>query len=56
MGWFYGFKLHIVVNYRGEIVAAKLTSGNVHDTKPEPALAEGLVDKLLATRGILARL
>ncbi len=28
MGWFYGFKLHLIVSYRGEIVAAKLTSGN----------------------------
>lgn len=34
MGWFYGFKLHLVTNYRGEIVDTKLTTGNVHDTKP----------------------
>ena len=26
MGWFYGFKLHLIVNYKGEIVAAKLTA------------------------------
>jgi hypothetical protein len=55
MGWFYGFKLHIVVNYRGEIVAAKLTSGNVHDTKPVPALAEGLVDKLYGDKGYISK-
>ncbi len=34
MGWFYGFKLHFVTNYRGEIVDAKFTTGNVHDTTP----------------------
>src|SRR3954465_6570091 len=38
MGWFFGFKLHLVFNNRNEIVALKLTPGNVHDTKPVPAL------------------
>ena len=34
MGWFFGFKLHLVFNTGNEIVALKLTPGNVHDTKP----------------------
>ncbi len=34
MGWFYGFKLHLIVNYLGEIVAAKVATRNVHDTQP----------------------
>src|SRR3954454_19889574 len=38
MGWFFGFKLHLVFNNCHEIVALKLTPGNVHDTKPVPAL------------------
>ena len=46
MGWFYRFKLHLIVNYKGEIVAAKVTTGNVHDTKPVEELARGLTDKL----------
>jgi hypothetical protein len=33
-GWFYGFKRHLIVNYRGEVVAAKVTTRNVHDTQP----------------------
>ena len=49
MGWFYGFKLHLVVNHHGEIVAAKVTTGNVHDTQPARELAEGLTDKLYLT-------
>jgi hypothetical protein len=28
MGWFYGFKLHLVANHHGEIVAAKVTTLN----------------------------
>lgn len=55
MGWFYGFKLHLIVNYRGEIVAAKLTSGNVHDTQPVPELAKGLTDKLYGDKGYLSK-
>src|SRR6187551_2409465 len=38
MGWFFGFKLHLVFNTDNEIVALKLTPGNVHDTQPVPAL------------------
>src|SRR4051794_25590755 len=38
MGWFFGFKLHLVFNTDNEIVALKLTPGNVHDTTPVPAL------------------
>lgn len=32
-GWFFGFKLHIVINHLGEITALKLTSGDVHDSQ-----------------------
>jgi hypothetical protein len=31
MGWFYGFKLHLVVNDQGELLAGLLTPGNVND-------------------------
>jgi hypothetical protein len=55
MGWFYGFKLHLVVSYQGEIVAAKVTTGNVHDTQPVKELAEGLTDKLYGDKGYLSK-
>ena len=54
MGWFYGFKLHLIVNYKGEIVAATVTTGNVHDTKPVEELAKGLTDKLYGDKGYLS--
>ena len=31
MGWFYGFKLHLVCNDRGELLNFCLTKGNVDD-------------------------
>jgi len=55
MGWFYGFKLHLVTNYRGEIVDAKLTTGNVHGTKPVMALSKRLTGKLYADKGYISK-
>ena len=31
MGWFYGFKLHLVINDKGEILSFYLSKGNVDD-------------------------
>lgn len=31
MGWFFGFKLHIVTDYHGNIIDFVLSAGNVHD-------------------------
>ena len=55
MGWFFGFKLHLVFNNRHEIVALKLTPGNVHDTKPVPALTRELTGKLFGDKGYIGR-
>ncbi len=50
MGWFYGFKLHIIVNHLGEIVAAKLTPANVDDRTPVKALSKGLWINFMQTK------
>jgi len=42
MGWFYGFKLHLVMNNLGEIMAVKITPGNVDDRAPLAEMARGL--------------
>jgi hypothetical protein len=34
MGWFYGFKLHVIINSKGELISLKLTPGNVDDRRP----------------------
>lgn len=54
MGWFYGFKLHLVVNDRGEILAFYLTPGNVDDRQPIPQLTHDLFGKLFADKGYLS--
>ena len=53
MGWFYGFKLHLAVNDRGEIPAGQLTPGHVDDRKPLPRLAQDRFGKLFGDKGTL---
>src|SRR5947208_941582 len=55
VGWFYGFKLHLVVNDQGELVAFCLTPGNVDDRHPVPKLVTGLLGKLFGDKGYLSQ-
>ena len=55
MGWFFGFKLHLVVNDRGELLSFALTPGNVDDRKPVPEMARGLFGKLFGDRGYISQ-
>ena len=55
MGWFYGFKLHLVVNDCGELLACQITPGNVDDREPVSALSSRLFGKLIADRGYISQ-
>ena len=55
MGWFYGFKLHLVINDRGELLACQITPANVDDRKPVPVLCKRLFGKLFADRGYISQ-
>jgi hypothetical protein len=55
VGWFYGFKLHLVVNERGELLAFCLTPGNVDDRRPVPRLVRHLFGKLFADKGYISQ-
>jgi hypothetical protein len=54
MGWFYGFKLHLAVNDRGDLLACCLTPGNVDDRTPVPQLIKRLRGKLFGDRGYIS--
>ena len=53
-GWFYGFKVHLVINECGDLLAVKFTPGNVDDRKPVPILARHLWGKLFGDRGYIS--
>ncbi len=55
MGWFYGFKLHLVVNEHGEILSFQLTPGNCDDRKPVPILLQDLFGKVFADKGYISK-
>jgi transposase len=53
--WFFGFKLHIVVNELGEILNAIVTPGNIDDREPIPDLLKDLFGKIFAERGYVSK-
>ena len=58
VGWFYGFKLHLIINGRSEIVSCYLTAGNVDDRKPVLAMvkkARQMFGKLFGDKGYISK-
>src|SRR5512137_1324357 len=55
VGWFFGFKLHAIINSRGELVRIRLTPGNTDDRKPLPEMCEGLFGLLFADKGYISK-
>ena len=55
VGWFYGFKLHIAINHLGELLAIRLTPGNIDDRKPLPKMAARLWGSLYGDKGYLSK-
>ena len=55
MGWFYGFKLHLVCNDRGELLNFCITRGNVDDRNLNVlnVLSKNLFGKLYADKGYI---
>ena len=54
-GWFFGFKLHLVINDRGELLKVFLTPGNVDDRKPVPKLVRQLFGKVFGDKGYISK-
>lgn len=57
LGWFYGFKLHIIINDRGEILDFIITPGNVDDRKPlnDMDLHKRIFGKLYGDKGYISK-
>jgi transposase len=55
MGWFYGFKLHLVINEQGEVLGLRLTPGNTDDRRPVAKLVRQRWGKLFGDRGYLSQ-
>ncbi len=54
-GWFFGFKLHLIVNDKGEILSFLLTPGNISDLAPVKKLSKGIIGKLYGDKGYISQ-
>lgn len=57
MGYFYGFKLHFVINDKGEILSFVISPGNTDDREPlkDEKFIEKLKGKLYADKGYISK-
>lgn len=55
MGWYYGFKLHLIINDMGEIMAFKITSSTTDDRKVVSSMTEGLLGKICGDKGYISQ-
>ena len=57
IGWFFGFKLHIIINDKGEILSFVITQGNVDDREPlnSESFIKTVFGKLYADRGYISQ-
>ena len=57
MGWFFGFKLHLIINDKGEILNFMFTPGNVDDREPlkQKRFLRNIKGKLCADKGYIGQ-
>lgn len=57
IGWFFGFKLHLIINDRGEILDFMLTQGNVDDREPlkQKSFHDKIFGKLFGDKGYICK-
>ena len=55
MGWFFGFKRHLVINERGDLLAFTLTPGNTDDRQPVNSMTQNLWGKLFGDKGYISK-
>jgi len=55
--WFFGFKLHMIINHLGEIISFHITPGNVSDADKDvlKKTSKNIFGKLVADKGYLGR-
>jgi Transposase DDE domain len=53
MGWFFGFKLHVVCDFMGNIIKCRITKGSTNDLKVGKEMLKGLTGKIFADKGYI---
>lgn len=55
MGWYFGFKLHLIINECGELLNFQITAGNIDDRVPVPMLTRKIFGKLFGDKGYISK-
>lgn len=57
MGWFYGFKLHLIIDLEGKVLKFEITPGNISDKERKlmKYLCKGLQGLLIGDKGYLSK-
>lgn len=55
MGWFYGFKLHVICDFMGNIVKCRITNGVANDLKVGAKMMKDLKGKIYADKGYIGK-
>ncbi len=54
-GWFFGFKVHIIISDTGELLAFQFSPGNTDDRVPVQNMAKNLFGKLFGDKGYISK-
>lgn len=54
-GWFFGFKVHIIVSDKGELLAFQFSPGNTDDRVPVKNMARNIFGKLFGDKGYISK-
>jgi hypothetical protein len=55
VGWFFGLKLYLVINNEGQLIAFKITKGNVSDVKAAYPLLSKLKELAFGDKGYIGK-
>jgi len=55
VGWFFGLKLHLVVNQHAQLIAFRLTRGNKHDASQAEGMLESLKGLAFGDKGYIGK-
>lgn len=55
LGWFFGFKVHLIINECGELLSIRITPGNVDDRTPVRGMCSQLFGKLFGDKGYISQ-
>lgn len=57
IGWFFGFKLHLIINDKGEILDFMITQGNINDREPlkQKSFHDRIFGKLFGDKGYISQ-